>query len=141
MLAFFYKNTVYVNLHVHSSSNQFKEIIKTTYEYVVLQTKNFLKDPLVSTGLRPHISLAVDKSTPHRETNHAIVLILPVNGKRFAMPIDAPVVYSYSGDDKGADIYSGTGEDLAEQVVSVVKDKLGFNADDMPYIRGLFELL
>ena len=57
------------------------------------------------------------------------------------MPIDAPVVYSCSGDDKGADIHGGTGEDLAEQVVSVVKDKLGFNADDMPYIRGLFELL
>ena len=85
--------------------------------------------------------MAVDKSTPHRETNHAIILILPVNGKRVAMPIDAPGVYSYSGDDKGADIHGGTGEDLAEQVVSVVKDKLGFNADDMPYIRGLFELL
>ena len=88
--------------------------------------KNFLKDPLVSTGLHPHISLAVDKLTPHRETNHAIILILPVNRKRVAMPIDAPVVYSYSGNDKGADIHGGIGEDLAEQVVSVVKDKLGF---------------
>ena len=81
--------------------------------------------------------MAVDKSTPHRETNRAIILILPVNGKRVAMPIDAPVVYSYSGDD----IHGGTGEDLAEQVVSVVRGGLGFNADDMPYIRGLFELL
>ena len=48
---------------------------------------------------------------------------------------------SCSGDDKGADIHGGTGEDLPEQVVSVVKDKLGFNTDDMQYIRGLLELL
>ena len=74
--------------------NQFSDIILTAYHYAIIQTRKFLKTPLESTGLRPHISLAVDKSTPHRDTNHAIVLLMPVNGKRIAMPLDAPPVYS-----------------------------------------------
>ena len=48
-----------------------------------MQTKEFLKQP-ESTGLPPHISLAVDKSTPHGETNHTVLVILPVKGKRIA---------------------------------------------------------
>lgn len=113
-------------------SKQFTEIIKVAYEYVILQTKNFLQEPLISTGFRPHVSLAADKSTPHRETNHAIMVILPVDGKRVALPIDAPIVYSNTEEE--FDLQGGSGEDLAQQVVTVVKDKLGFNHDDMQYI-------
>ena len=111
--------------------------MKVAYEYVILQTKKFLQEPLISTGLRPHVSLAADKSTPHRETNHAIMVILPVDGKRVALPIDAPIVYNYSNTEEDFHLQGGSGEDLAQQVVTVVKDKLGFNDDDMEYIRGM----
>ena len=61
------------------------------YKYVILQTKIFLKEPLISTGLCPHVSLAADKSTPHRKTNHAIIVMRELH---VAVPIDAPIVYS-----------------------------------------------
>ena len=105
------------------------------YEYIIQQTKNFLQEPLISTGLRPHVSLAVDKSTPHQETNHAIMVILPVDRKHVALPIGAPIVYSNTQEE--FDLQGGSGEDLAQQVVTVVMDKLGFSHDDMQYIRGM----
>ena len=114
-------------------SNQFPEIINTAYHYVIQQTQNFVQEPLISTGLRPHVSVAVDKSTPHRDTNHAILVLLPVNGKRVAMPLDAPLVYSVSGE---GDIEGGSGQHLAEQVVDALRNKLKFNDRDMNYVRG-----
>lgn len=78
------------------------------YEYVILQTKNFLQEPLISTGLRPHVSFAADKSTPHRETNHAIMVILPVDRKCVALPIDAQIVYSNTEEE--FDLQGGRGE-------------------------------
>ena len=115
--------------------NQFPEIISAAYNYSLLQTKAFLKKPLESTGLPPpHISLAVDKSTPHRDTNHAVLVILPVQGKRIAMPLDAPSVYRVA--EMTVDIEGGTGQDLAKQIVTVVKEKLDFQQQDMHYIRG-----
>ncbi len=114
-------------------SNQFPEIINTAYHYVIQQTQNFVQEPLISTGLRPHVSVAVDKSTPHRDTNHAILVLLPVNGKHVAMPLDAPLVYSVSGE---GDIEGGSGQHLAEQVVDALRNKLKFNDTDMNYVRG-----
>lgn len=104
-----------------------------------MQTKEFLKQPLESTGLPPHISLAVDKSTPHRETNHAVLVILPVKGKRIAMPVDAPTVYTV--DEKTNVIKGGTGSDLVKQILTVLKDKLDFEEKDMHYIRGTYIFL
>ena len=115
--------------------NQFPEIISAAYHYSLLQTKDFLKKPLESTGLPPHICLAVDKSTPHRDTNHAVLVILPVQGKRIAMPLDAPPVYRVA--ETTVDIEGGIGQDLAKQVVTVVKEKLDFEQQDMHYIRGV----
>ena len=46
-----------------------------------------------STGHRPNILIAIDKSTPHRDTYQAILLITSVYGNRMANPIDATIVY------------------------------------------------
>ena len=99
-----------------------------------MQTKNFLKIALESTGLYPHISLAVDKSTPHRHMNHAIMVLLPVNGRRIAMPIDAPPVYSITVNSN--EIGGGTGQDLADQIAEVLREKLDFDQNHMNYVRG-----
>ena len=105
-------------------------MILAAYHYALIHRSKYLKKPLESTGL----SLAVDKSTPHRDTNHAMLLLLPVDGKRIAFPLDAPPVYSIAEGTK--EIEGGDGQDLAEQVSKVVKEKLDFNEDDMQYVRG-----
>ena len=108
--------------------------MKTAYEYVIMQTKKYLQEPLPSTGLRPHISVAAEKATQHRDTNHAILLILPVDGVCVAMPLDAPLVYSVS--EETHKVEGGCGQDLAKQVVTVLHNKLEFGDEDMNYIRG-----
>ena len=61
--------------------NQFPDIIKAAYIHVLNQTSLYLRKPLDSTGLPPHFAIAIDKSTPHRDTNQAIMIILPFNGR------------------------------------------------------------
>ena len=92
-----------------------------------------MKETLPSTGLKPHFLMAIDKSTPYRDTNHAILIIMPVNGRRVAVPMDAPLVYKI--DDEG-DITGGSGVDLAHQAVESVKKNLEFESEDLSYIRG-----
>ena len=65
-----------ITVFYSSHRNQFPEIILAAYHYALIQTSKYLKEPLESTGLRPHVTLAVDKSTPHRDTNHAILVLL-----------------------------------------------------------------
>ena len=104
---------------------QFPEIIHAAYAYVIEETAKFLQEPLISTGLAPHFGLAIDKSTPHRETNQAIVLLVPSSGKRVAVPIDAPVVYTVNPN--SGDIQGGSHDELAKQVMSVLSEKLKIN--------------
>ena len=47
---------------------------------------------------------------PHHDTSHAILLIIPVNGKHIAILINAPLVYKGSDDNS---ISGGVGADLA----------------------------
>ncbi len=77
---------------------QFPDIIKAVYIHVLNQTSSYLCQSLDSTGLPPHFAIAIDKSTPHRDTNQAIMVILPFNGHRVSMPIDAPLVYVWRAD-------------------------------------------
>ena len=67
--------------------------------------------------------------------NHAILVLLPVDGKHVAMPLDAPLVYSISRATN--DIEGVSGKDLANQVVTVLRDKLEFSNEDMIYLRGM----
>eukprot|EP00794_Sanderia_malayensis_P021154 gene21154-23234_t len=119
--------------------NQFPDIIKAAYIYVLKQTRLYMHEPLLSTGLPPHFSVAIDKSTPHRDTNHAVMIIVQVDGRRIAMPIDAPLVYGYEEDEDGANVelQGGSGIDLAEQVVAVLKTKLQLTTDDLQFLRGV----
>lgn len=108
--------------------------MKTAYQYAILKTSEYLRKPLKATGLRPHVSIAIDKSTPHRETNHAILMLMPVNGRRVAMPLDCPLVYSV--DPVTRDVVGGCGADLVEQIVDVLKKKVSFTLSDLHYVRG-----
>ena len=75
--------------------------------------------------LPTHLSVAVDRSTPHRDTNQAIMLIFTINGNK-SMPIDAPLVYNYEceEDSDALSIWAGYGVDLTEQDVAVLQAAL-----------------
>ena len=103
------------------------------YRYCSLQTSHYLKETLPSTGLKPHFSMAMDKSTPHRDTNHAILIIMPVNGRRVAVLMDAALVYKIH--DEG-NITGGSGVYLAHQAVESIKKNLEFESKGLSYIRG-----
>ena len=108
--------------------------MKAAYIYSLQRTAEFLSMPLSNTGLPPHFSIAIDKSTPIRDTNEAIMLLLPFEGKRTAMPIDVPIVYGYSEDESS--VVGGAGKDLADQVNDVLKRKLGLTTEQLGYLRG-----
>lgn len=108
--------------------------MKTCFQYVMQQTSTYVHTVLPSTGVRPHLTIAADKSTPHRDTNHAVLLLLPVDGKRIAVPLDAPLVYEVNQETH--DILGGSGSDLLEQITNVTSQKLKFSPMDMYYIRG-----
>ena len=72
--------------------------------------------PLNSTGFPPHFGIACIKSTPGRQTNHAIMLLVCVNGTRRAVPLGAPKVYSIDG----GDISGGDAKLLASQVTDTL---------------------
>ena len=103
------------------------------YRYYLLQTSHCLKETLPSTGLKPHFLMAIDKSTAHRDTDHAVLIIMLVNRRRVAVLVDAPLVYKI--DDEG-DITGGSGVDLVHETIESVKKNLDFESKDLSYIRG-----
>lgn len=112
---------------------KFPEIIQVAYRYILDKTALYLKKSLPSTGFPPHFGVAIDKSTPHRDTNQAIVLLIPSEGKRVAIPIDAPLVYAMS---ESNTLEGGAHIDLAEQIFDVLKNKLEIEDKDLHFLRG-----
>lgn len=84
--------------------------------YLHKRTRDLLTTPLASTGLPPHFGTTSDKSTPIHVLNHAIMILVMVNGMKTAIPVDAPPVYSFSE----AGLKAGTADELAEQVISAL---------------------
>ncbi len=70
--------------------------------------------PLASTGLPPHFSTTLDKSTPAYISNHAVMVLVIVDGKKTAIPIDAPRVYHF----EDSSLQGGTASELAQQVIA-----------------------
>lgn len=58
-----------------------------------------------------------------------------MKGKRIAMPLDAPTVYTVDKETK--EVHGGYGQDLAKQISSILKEKLDFQAVEMYLIRGV----
>ena len=114
---------------------QFPAIINAAYWYVINKTALYLRKPLPSTGFPPHFGVAIDKSTPHRDTNQAIVLLLPSEGKRVAMPVDAPLVYTLS--DSNA-LEGGAHIELSAQIFDVLTKKLRVDEESLHYLGGNF---
>ena len=75
-----------------------------------------------STGYPPHLCITFDKSTIHRETNQAVMVIAVVDGTRVPYLLGAPKVYSR--EPGSYEISGGQSESLMAQAFSTLKTTL-----------------
>eukprot|EP00112_Aurelia_sp_Birch-Aquarium-sp1_P004297 Seg1485.5 transcript_id=Seg1485.5/GoldUCD/mRNA.D3Y31 product="hypothetical protein" protein_id=Seg1485.5/GoldUCD/D3Y31 len=62
--------------------SQFNGMIKAFQSYMYKKTRDYLTTPMPSTGLPLHYGTTSDKSTPAHVSNHAMVILVIVAGKR-----------------------------------------------------------
>jgi len=98
-----------------------------------VEIENVLKTPLKNTGVRQHFWTTVDKSTPGRTTNQAILICPAIDGKRKAIFVASPKVYeAFDGELAG-----GTMVELAKQVTSSIKSAYNMQDADLAYLVGV----
>jgi hypothetical protein len=98
---------------------QFLEILHAFEIWLDTKAAKYLTTPLVSISLPPHFSVSVDKSTVYRVTNQAIVVSPMFDGKRQAIPVQAPSVYDLE------DVDDGITEAIADKLADNVYDRGG----------------
>ena len=64
------------------SRTQVNPMLMVFQAYVLKKLNALLNQLLPSTGLPPHFSTASDKSTPIRTTNHAVMVVLMIDGEK-----------------------------------------------------------
>ena len=64
------------------------------------------------------------------------MILIPFEGKRLSVPVDAPIVYGFSKTE--GQIQGGSGQDLAEQVYDTLKKNLNLSAADLLFLRGKY---
>ncbi len=89
------------------------------------QTAAHLSKPLPSTAFPPHFYVTADKSTPKRIYNQAIMICPVVDGKRVAIPVNSPEVYSADNEEDISNVTGGCADKLARQVIKTIKDAYG----------------
>jgi hypothetical protein len=74
--------------------NKFSEILHCLEKTVNGKINDWLNQPLPSTQLPPHIWATIDKATPARITNQAVLVVgRNESGTPCPIPVDAPAVY------------------------------------------------
>ena len=109
---------------------QVNSMLKAFQTYIYKKIAEILSTPLLSTGLPPHFCTTSDKSTPLRISNHAIMILVMVNGEKTAIPVSAPHVYEFSE----SQISGGTAPHLAEQVISSLLTNLNLQETHLSYL-------
>ncbi|CAB3992085.1 Hypothetical predicted protein [Paramuricea clavata] len=117
--------------------NNFNDILSCLESTVNARMKKWLMEPLTSTLLPPHYWATVDKSTPSRTTNQAVLVVArDETGTPCPIPVAAPVVYTEfqaATYDKLADILLQSIEDnFAKDVIT----RLCGVATDGPYYQA-----
>ncbi len=64
---------------------------------------------------------------------------MPFEGKRIAMPIDAPIVYGY--EEAEVTIIGGKGQDLADQLYDVLTKKLNLTIEQFQFSKVVLSML
>ncbi|XP_018014214.1 uncharacterized protein LOC108671228 [Hyalella azteca] len=119
------------------SRNNFPEILRAATVVICRRNLQMLLRPLLSTGLPPHIYLTADKSTLNRHTNQAILLVVNLDGKRIAVPVGAPPVYSVANtSDSTVQLVGGSAEALADSIIDTILEKTGLPEHHLTQLTG-----
>ena len=108
--------------NIQHSRKQFPHLLQSLCQGIDRRLDHYLSSPLPSTGAPPHLLLTFDKSTVLKCTNQAVLVIAVLKGKREALFLDAPLVYSV--EDGEVELSGGQSESLLFQVKSVVNEHL-----------------
>lgn len=110
------------------SRNNFNDILYCMEKTVDKRINVWLNAPLPSTLLPPHFWATVDKATPSRITNQAVVIVArDKSGVPCPIPVDAPPVYS--------DFTATTYDDLAKQLLKAISDH--FSSEVLSRLSGV----
>ena len=110
------------------SRKHFNTIMYCLEKSIDERCAKWLSTPLPSAGLPPHFWVTIDKGTPSRTTNQAILVVgRDKKGKPCPMPVDAPSVYS--------EFEAATYPKLAEMIVTTISEK--FSDDVLTRICGI----
>ncbi|XP_018010566.1 uncharacterized protein LOC108667964 [Hyalella azteca] len=122
------------------SRNNFPEILRAATVVICQRNNQMLLQPLLSTGLPPHFYITADKSTVNRHTNQAILLIVNFNGKRIAVPVGAPPVYSVDvnsvDDTTQVQLIGGSAVELADSIINTILEKTGLPDHHLTRLTG-----
>ena len=95
--------------------NNFNDILSCLEITVNARMKKWLMQPLTSTLLPPHFWATVDKATPSRTTNQAVLIVARDNkGTPCPIPVAAPVIYN--------EFQAATYEKLANILLQAIED-------------------
>ena len=96
---------------------QFNDICYCLEEIVNRKTNKWLNTPLISTGMPPHFWATLDKATPSRVRNQAVLIVARnEDGKPCPIPINSPEIYTEFGE--------ASYDLLAEQMVNTIEKNL-----------------
>ena len=110
------------------SRNNFNHILYCLEKAVDNRINQWLNAPLPSTLLPPHFWATVDKATPSRTTNQAVLIVARgKNGVPCPIPVAAPPVYSAFAE--------ATYDSLAKQLLKVVSEH--FSAEVLSRLCGV----
>ena len=103
----------------------FNQILRAATLHLCTEITRTLREPLISTGLRPHYWLTADKATPRRRTVQCIILIAVHKGKKTVFPVGAPQVYSQAETvaDLTAKDHIPQGDQLLEECIEVGEEE------------------
>ena len=100
-------------------------LIKAFQAYIHMKIKKVLSTS--STGIPPHFTMASDKSIPLRVSNHAIMVLVMVEGGKQPFLLQHPFVYEFAH----SQISRGTSGHLAEQIISSSLDNIKISASSL----------
>lgn len=109
---------------LNHSRKQFIEILRAVEVWTDREISKFLMNPLPSTRLPPHFFVTLDKSTPQRVTNQAVLICPVVNGHREAIAVSSPAVYyaNQDGNNPEGNVSGGLASQLADRAYNEVRN-------------------
>ncbi len=121
--------------------------------YVDEKTSLILNQEMPASLMAPHFFGVIDKGTVNRRTSQAAYIVFQNEGKRYAYPLGAPLVYNkaMNSDDKDSesestgddpatiglpDVSGGSAEDLATNLLRLIQLKLQMSQQDLSRYCG-----